>query len=87
MILKVETPERTGRNFHVTVVGTGRIPQIKNCPRVSSNLERKFSDEHQIKLPKMLDLRLTANPYWKFQLKMTNILFWKSFYFNGPLPS
>ena len=63
MVLENETPECTGHNFHVIVVGTGRVPQIKNSPRVSSIFERKFSDEHQIKLPKMLDLKLTANPY------------------------
>ena len=39
-------------NFHVTVVGTGRVPQIEDSPRVSSIFERKFGDEHQIKLPK-----------------------------------
>ena len=57
MILEVETPECTGHNFHVTVVGTGRVPQIKNSPRVLSIFERKCNDEHQIKLPKMLDLK------------------------------
>ena len=87
MILEVETPECTGHNFHVTVVGTGRVPQIKNSPRVLSIFERKCNDEHQIKLPKMLDLKLTANSYWKFQPKMTNILFWISFYSNRPRPS
>ena len=78
MILEVETPECTGHNFRVTVVATGRVPQIKNSPRVSSIFERKFSDEQQIKLPKMSDLKLTADSYWKFQPKMTKILFWKS---------
>ena len=87
MIFEVETPECTGHNFHVTVVGTGRVPQIKNSPRVLSIFERKCNYEPQIKLPKMLDLKLTANSYWKFQPKMTNILFWKSFYSNRPRPS
>ena len=83
MILEVETPECTGHNFLVTVVGTGRVPQIKNSPRVLSIFERKCNDEHQIKLPKMLDLKLTGNSYWKFQPKMTNILFWNHFILIG----
>ena len=66
MILEVETPECTGHNFLVTIVGTGRVPQIKNSPRESSIFERKFSKEHQAKRPKMLDLKLTANSYRKF---------------------
>ena len=37
--------------------------------------ERKFSDEHQSKLPKMWYLKLTVDFYWKFQPKMTTILF------------
>ena len=37
MILEVETPECWGHNFHVTVVGTGHVPQIKNSPKVSSS--------------------------------------------------
>ena len=49
--------------------------------------QRKFIDEHQTKLPKMLDLKLTANFYWKFQPTMTTILFWNSFCSNRPLPS
>ena len=35
----------------------------------------------------MLDLKLTANFYWKFQPTMTTILFWNSFCSNRPLPS
>ena len=37
MILEVETPECWGYNFHVTVVGTGHVSQIKNIPKVSSS--------------------------------------------------
>ena len=66
MILAVETPECTGHNFLVTILRTGRVPQIKNSPGESSIFERKFSDEHQTKLPKMLDLTLPTNSYWKF---------------------
>ena len=64
-------------------MGIGRVPQIKNSPRVLSIFERKCNDEHQIKLPKMLDLKLTANSHWKFQPKMTNILFWNHFILIG----
>ena len=35
----------------------------------------------------MLDLKLTADSYWKFQPKMTTTPFWNSFYSNRPLPS
>ena len=63
MILEVETPECTGHNFLVTIVGTGRV---QNSPRESSIFERKFSKEHQAKRLKMLDLKLTANSYRKF---------------------
>ena len=55
--------------------------------KVSYFFERKFSDEHQAKLPKMLDLKLIVNSYWKFQPQMTTILFWNSFCSNRPLPS
>ena len=101
MILQVETPECWGHNFHVIALGTGRVPQIKKGVekyllavttisyyfKVSYFFERKFSDERQAKLSKMLDLKLTANSYWKFQPKMTTMLFWNSFCSNRPLPS
>ena len=65
MILEVETPECWDHNFHVTVVGTGHVPQIKNSPKVSFSpdhywllrccisLREHFSDEHQAKLAKV----------------------------------
>ena len=92
MILEVETPECWGHNFHVTVVGTGHVPQIKNSPKVSSRPDHYLllaispretsKNEQQAKLPKMMDVKLTANSYRKFQLKMTNIISWNSFYSN-----
>ena len=92
MILQVETPECWGHNFHVIVLGIGRVPQIKKGVqkyllavttisyyfKVLYFFERKFSDEHQAKLPKMLDLKLTANSYWKFQLK------WRLYFSETP---
>ena len=97
MILKVETPECWGHNFHVTVVGTGHVPQIKNSPKVSSRPDHYLllaispretsKNEQQAKLPKMMDVKLTANSYRKFQLKMTNIISWNSFYSNTLPPS
>ena len=62
MILEVETPECTGHNFLVTIVGTGRVPQIKNStsPRESSIFERKFSDEHQNQTPENVGLKVNC---------------------------
>ena len=37
MILGVETPECRGHSFHVTVVGTSRVPEMKISPKVSSS--------------------------------------------------
>ena len=37
MVLGVETPECWGHNFHVTVVRTSRVPEMKNSPKVSSS--------------------------------------------------
>ena len=92
MILQVETPECWGHNFHVIALGTGRVTQIKKGVqkyllavttisyyfKVLYFFERKFSDEHQAKLPKMLDLKLTANSYWKFQPK------WRLYFSETP---
>ena len=37
MILGVETPECWGHSFHVTAVGTSRVPEMKISPKVSSS--------------------------------------------------